>query len=115
MALVCGSGEPQTNAETSPDSVALVATLGLFFSFSISLCTEECPHVHSKSPEYEVSGAVEREEEQYKNLCEDYRESTLPDSYNMAALKMILCGGIRKSVQAREKVLKTYETPISGG
>ena len=63
----------------------------------------KCTHEH------EISAAVERWEEQYRTLCEDDRESTLPDSYKMTALKMILCGEIAKSVEYREKEFKTYE------
>jgi hypothetical protein len=59
--------------------------------------------------EYEISAAVERWEEQYRNLCEDDRESILPDSYKMTALKMMLCGEIQKSVEYREQEFKTYE------
>ena len=56
-----------------------------------------------------MSGAVERWEEQFRNLCADNRESTLPDSYKVTALKMMLCGEIQKSVEYREKEFRTYE------
>ena len=42
-------------------------------------------------------------------MCIRDSESTLPDSYKMTALKMILCGEIAKSVEHREKEFKTYE------
>ena len=63
----------------------------------------KCTHEH------EISGAIERWEEQYRNLCEDDRQSTLPDSYKMTALKMMRCGEIQKSVEHREKEFRTYE------
>ena len=63
----------------------------------------KCTHEH------DISAAVERWEEQCRNLCEDDRESVLPDSYKMTALKMMLCGEIQKSVEYREKEFRTYE------
>ena len=48
---------------------------------------------------YEIPGAVERWEEQDRNLCEDDREITLPDSYKNSALKTILCGKIQMLVE----------------
>lgn len=42
-------------------------------------------------------------------LREDDREMELPNSWNMCALKMMLCSEIQKSVAHREKDLKTYK------
>ena len=65
------------------------------------------------SHEYEISAAVERSEEQCRTLCDDDEESTLPDTYKINALTVMLCGEVRKSVEYREKELKTYEEPRS--
>ena len=40
-------------------------------------------------------------------LREDKREMELPDSWEMTALRMMLCGEIQKSVEYDEKELKT--------
>ena len=63
----------------------------------------KCTHEH------EISAAVERWEEKYRALGEDGREMELPDSWKMTALRMMLCGEIQKSVEHREKEVKTYE------
>ena len=65
----------------------------------------KCTHEH------QISAAIERWEEKFRALREDDREMELPDSWQMTALRMMLCGGIQKSVEYREpniEELKTY-------
>ena len=57
----------------------------------------------------EVAAAAERWEEQYRNLCEDDRESTLLDAYKVTALKLVLCGEVQKAVEHREQEFRTYQ------
>ena len=59
--------------------------------------------------EHEISGAIDRWEERYRNVQKDDKELELPDSWKMSALHAILCGEIQKNVEYREKDCKTYE------
>ena len=59
--------------------------------------------------EHEISGAIERWEERYRNVQKDDKELELPDSWKMKALHAILCGEIQKNVEYREKEFRTYE------
>ena len=63
----------------------------------------QCKHDH------EISQAIEEWEERYRILKDEDKESELPESWRMTALKKILCGDIRKHIELREEEIKSYD------
>ena len=58
--------------------------------------------------EHEIPVALERWKAKYRALREDDREINLPNSWQMTALRIMLCGEIQNNVPNREKEFKTY-------
>ena len=63
----------------------------------------QCKHDH------EIPQAIEEWEERYRILKDEDKESELPESWRMTALKKILCGDIRKHIELREEEIKSYD------
>ena len=63
----------------------------------------QCKHDH------EISQAIEEWEERYRILKDEDKESELPESWRMTALKKILCGDIKKHIELREEEIKGYD------
>ena len=63
----------------------------------------QCKH------DYEISQAIEDWEERYRILKDEDKESALPESWRMTALKKILCGDIKKHIELREEDIKSYD------
>ena len=71
---------------------------------------KKSPGKFGESKGWKVLGWSEEDwEERYRILKDEDKESELPESWRMTALKKILCGDIRKHIELREEEIKGYD------